>query len=162
MAPSLHRGIESVIRLQKAKRYFVTSLREERMLTQWVTSIMIAVHWGLGLSVIIGGQARFTIPTYQPIIDLTNGHVWIWGLAIMAAAGLMMTPYKWPNVTGLWLGMVWMIMWSTLFGVALANYDEAAATPLVAYAGFALINAALLTIRVLENPRSGGVGADAD
>jgi hypothetical protein len=125
---------------------------EERLLVQWVTSIMIAVHWGLGLSVLVGGQARFTIPTYQPLIDLTNGHVWIWGVAIMLSAFLMTMPWKVPTVVGTWLGMVWMIMWASLFSVSLLQYPQAAATPVVAYAGFAMINAALLTARLLERP----------
>lgn len=136
-------------------RYFVASAWEDRLLVQWVTSIMIAIHWGLGLSILAGGKARFTIPSYQPLIDLANGHIWAWGVSIMVSAGLMMIPFKWPNVAGLWLGMAWMVMWASLFTVSVARYPNAAATPVVAYAGFAMINAALLTARILERPRGG-------
>jgi hypothetical protein len=141
-----------VSRVKRRLKFFVDGAWEERLLVQWVTSIMIAVHWGLGLSVLVGGQARFTIPTYQPLIDLTNGHVWIWGVAIMLSAFLMTMPWKVPTVVGTWLGMVWMIMWASLFSVSLLQYPQAAATPVVAYAGFAMINAALLTARLLERP----------
>jgi len=140
-------------RLRCRFRYYVVGAWEERLLTQWVTSIMIVVHWGLGLSVLIGGQQRFTVPTYQPLIDMTDGHIWLWGATIMASATLMMMPFKWPNIAGLWLGMMWMIMWASLFSVSLVQYPNAAATPVVAYAGFAMINTALLTARVMERPR---------
>jgi hypothetical protein len=131
-------------------RFFITGAREGRLLAEWVTAIMIAVHWGLGISVIIGGIERFTVPTYEPLIDITHGQIWIWGVWIMLSAMLMMVPLKIPNVAGLWIGMAWQIMWSSLFGVSLMQNDHAAATPVVAYAGFAMIDAALLTLRVIE------------
>lgn len=134
-------------------RYYVVGAWEERLLVQWVTTIMIVVHWGLGLSILVGGTARFTVPSYQPLIDMTGGHTWVWGVSSMAAAALMMVPFKWPSVAGLWLGMVWMIMWTSLFAVSLVQYPNAAATPVVAYAGYAMVNAALLTARVLERRR---------
>ena len=140
-------------RLRCRFRFYVQGAWEERLLVQWITVTMIAVHWGLGLSVLIGGQARFTVPTYQPLIDLTQGRVWIWGVTIVLSAVLMMTPFKWPNVLGLWIGMAWMVMWAVLFSVSLVQYPQAAATPAVAYAGFAMIDTALLTARVLERPR---------
>jgi hypothetical protein len=133
--------------------YYVTGAWEDRLLAQWITSAMIAVHWGLGLSIIIGGKQRFTLPSYQPLIDLTDGRIWVWGLAIMGSATLMMLPFKWPNIAGLWVGMVWMIMWTSLFSVSVVKYTNAAATPVPVYAGLAMINAALLTARILERPR---------
>lgn len=142
-----------VARLRCRFRFYVTGAWEERLLVQWVTTTMIAVHWGLGLAVLVGGSPRFSIPTYKPLLDMTDGRVWMWGLAIMASAALMMVPFKWPNVLGLWLGMVWMIMWASLFSVSLVQYPDSAATPVVAYAGFAMINTALLTARMLERPR---------
>lgn len=131
-------------------KYFVTSGWAERLLTQWITSIMIMVHAGLGVVVIVGGRERFIPPTYQPLIDFTQGYTWIWGVWALLAAALMCTPFRWPNIIGLWLGMAWMIMWMTLFAVATMTYPNAAATPMVAYGGFALIDAALLTARVMD------------
>lgn len=138
--------------LERASRYFSTSPRAEHLVSQWVTSVMIVVHWGLGIAILVGGQARFSLPTYQPLIDLSNGNVWLWGLHSIIAGALMMVPLKWPNILGLWLGMVFMIMWTVLFSVSVLESPTAAATPAVAYAGFAMINAALLTARVIEKP----------
>lgn len=131
-------------------RYFVESAWAERLLTQWITSIMIMVHAGLGVVVIAGGKERFVPPSYQPLIDFTGGETWLWGVFALVAAAFMCTPFRWPNIFGLWLGMAWMIMWMTLFAVATVTYPTAAATPMVAYGGFALIDAALLTARVMD------------
>ena len=111
---------------------------------------MIAVHWGLGIAVLAGGRTRFSLPSYEPLIALVSGNVWIWGAIIIASAVLMMTPFKVLNVAGLFIGVLWMNMWLALFAIALINFPTAAATPVVAYAGFAMLDAALLTARVLD------------
>ena len=136
--------------LQKPKSWFVAGPLEERLLAQWVTGIMIAVHWGLGIAVLAGGRARFSLPSYEPLIELVHGNTWIWGAVIIVSAVLMMTPFKVLNVAGLFIGVLWMNMWVALFAVALVNFPAAAATPVVAYAGFAMLDAALLTARVLD------------
>jgi len=48
-----------------------------------------------------------------------------------------------------------MIMWTACFSVSVVQYAGAAATPVPTYAGLAMINAALLTARVLERPQEG-------
>ena len=136
-------------------RYFVESHWEEHLLVQWLTTIMIGLHLGFGFAVIIGGAERFSLPTYQPLLDLVNGQVWIWGVWTLLAGSLAATPFKWVSVAGLWLGMVWMIMWFALFTVSVMTYPTAAATPVVAYAGFALIDLALLTARAMERRPKG-------
>src|SRR5690349_19777734 len=100
--------------LQRTHRYFVTGAHEEYLLSQWVMSIMIVVHWALGAPILIGGSTRFSLPTYQPVIDMVDGHVWIWGLILIISGTLMMAPFKWPNVAGIWIGMAWMITWTAL------------------------------------------------
>lgn len=131
-------------------RYYVTNRWVEHLLSQWITSIMMVVHVCLGLAIILGGPQRFVKPTYQPLIDMVHGNTWIWGAAIITSACLMTVPFRWPIIIGLWLGMSWMAMWMGLFAVSAVSYEEAAATPMVAYGGFALINASLLTARVLD------------
>lgn len=116
----------------------------------WLWHIMIAVHVGLGVAVIAGGAPRFTFPTYKPLLDMVHGHVWVWGLWILSAAFLMSIPARWPQITGLWLGMTWQIMWCSLFAVAIVTYPTAGATAAIAYGGFAAIDAALLTARLIE------------
>lgn len=129
---------------------FVTSNWGNRMAVQWITNIMVAVHVGLGTAVLAGGAERFDYPTYQPLIDMTNGNTWLWGIWALGASGLMMIPSRWPQILGLWFGMAWQIMWCSLFAVAVVEYPTAGATASVAYGGFALIDAALLTARIVE------------
>lgn len=136
--------------LERTARYFVTGKQSEHLLTQWVTTVMIVVHWGLGIAILVGGPQRFSPPTYQPLIDLAMGQTWVWGVHIAISGLLMTVPFRWPQIIGLWLGMVWMIMWTVLFSVSVTQSPVSAATPAVAYAGFAMINAALLTARVIE------------
>lgn len=138
--------------LERTAHYFVTGHHEGHLLSQWVTSVMILVHWGLGIAILAGGEQRFSLPTYQPLIDLAFGQTWLWGVHTCLAALLMMIPFRWPNIVGLWLGMLWMIVWTALFGMSVVQYPTSAATPAVAYAGFAMIDAALLTVRVIEKP----------
>lgn len=133
---------------------FVMSNWGNEMAVNWITNIMFAVHIGLGTAVIVGGADRFPFPTYQPLIDMVNGEVWIWGLWILLASGLMIIPTRWPQVVGLWMGMVWHIMWCVAFSMAVVEYPNAGATAAVAYGGFALLDAALLTARIVE--RDGG------
>ena len=132
---------------------FVTSNWGNRMAVQWISNIMLAVHVGLGTAVLAGGAGRFPYPTYQPLVEIVDGRVWIWGVWIMASAGLMMIPARWPQIAGLWLGMTWQIMWCAAFAVAVVKYPAAGATAAVAYGGFALIDVALLTARIVDRDR---------
>lgn len=120
---------------------------------QVLTLIMIVLHFGFSAAVLVGGIARFSLPSYQPLLDMVNGRTWIWAAWVGAAAVLMCLPWKWLSVGGLFVGMVWMIFWAAAFALAVAKYPTAAATPVVAYAGFASINAALLLARLMERPR---------
>lgn len=124
------------------------------MAVKWIMNIMIAVHVGLGTAVIAGGRIRMPYPTYKPLVEMVDGHIWIWGVWVLGAAGLMAIPTKWPQVLGLWSGMCWQIMWTVAFSIAMVEYPTAGATAAVAYGGFALLDAALLTARVVD--RNGG------
>lgn len=136
--------------LHRTRTWFVLGYLEERLIAQWVTGIMIAVHWGLGLAILIGGRERFSLPSYKPLIEMVDGNTWVWGVLICLSAWLMMTPFKWMNCAGLLLGIAWMNMWMALFAISVLHYPTSAATAMVAYAGFAMIDAALLTARVLD------------
>lgn len=133
---------------------FVMSNWGNAMAVRWITNIMVAVHIALGTAIIAGGVDRFPFPTYQPLIDMVGGEIWVWGVWVLAAAFLMMVPTRWPQIVGLWLGMAWHIMWCVAFAIAVIVYPAAGATAAVAYGGFALIDAALLTARIVE--RDGG------
>lgn len=132
------------------KRFFASGVWAEAHLAQWITSIVIMVHIGLGTAIFAGGLVRFSIPSYNPLIDYTHGHIFIWGVWISISAVLMGAPFRKLNILGLWLGMAWHSVWMACFIIAAANYETAAATPIPVYGGLALICAALLTARVID------------
>ena len=126
----------------KRVKYFATGL--------WLTTIVIMIHVGLAMVVLVGGVERFSIPSYNPLIDYSMGNTWLWGIWIGISAALMATPFRWPSIIGLWIGMIWHIIWMTCFTIAAINYPVAATTPIPMYGGLALICTALLTARVIE------------
>lgn len=131
-------------------RFYAKGPWVDQNLDPWVTSIMVMVHFGLGIAIIVGGLERFSLPSYAPLIDYTNGNTWIWGVLIILSAILMSTPFRWANIAGLWIGMVWHIIWTACFAISSIHYPTAAATPIPAYGGLAMICAALLTARVID------------
>lgn len=134
-------------------KYFAKGLWVDRHLAQWVTTIMIIAHVGLAMAVLAGGRERFVRPSYTPLIELTHGNVWIWGVWIFASAFLMGMPFRWPNIVGLWLGMFWHFAWMSCFTIAVLRYELAAATPIPVYGCLAMICAALLTARVIDKTK---------
>ena len=136
-----------------AIKNYATGLWVDRHLAQWVTVIMIVGNASFAGAIIFGGPIRFTPPSYEPLLDYVNGKTWIWGVWIGAAAALMSVPFRRANIIGLWLSMVWHIIWMTSFMIAINRFENAAATPVPAYAVLAMISTALLTARVIENPR---------
>jgi len=133
-----------------AIKFFAKGVWVDKHLGQWVTIIMIMAQVGLAMAVFGGGIARFSIPSYEPLIDFTNVQVWIWGVWIMFSALLMSAPFRRANILGLFLGMCWFWVWMAAFAVATFNYEEAAATPVPAYGALAMISVALLTARVID------------
>lgn len=134
----------------KRVQYFATGLWVDKHFSQWLTTIVIMIHVGLAMVVIVGGVERFSIPSYNPLISYSFGHTWIWGAWIGLSAALMATPFRWPSIVGLWLGMFWHVIWMACFTIAAINYSVAATTPIPMYGGLALICTALLTARVIE------------
>lgn len=131
-------------------KVYVDNKWASHLLSAWITSIMAMAHLGLGLAVILGGEKRFVLPTYQPLVDMVDGNTWLWGVSIALSAVLMITPFRWPIIIGLWIGMFWMLMWTAAFTVSVLRFENAAATPIPVYGAMALINIALLTARVLD------------
>lgn len=131
-------------------KYFARGLWVDKHFAQWITTIMIMAHVGLGFTVMVGGVDRFSIPSYNPLIHYSFGYTWIWGIWILLSGVLMSTPFRWPNIIGLWLGMFWHLIWMACFTIATLNFPTAAATPIPAYGALALVCAALLTARVIE------------
>lgn len=135
-------------------KYFAKGFWVDKHLAQWITTIVIMVNFGLGAVIFASGSSRFTSPSYDSLSNITNGNLWIWAVWIMASAVLMSLPFRWPNIIGLWLSMLWNIIWMTGFAIAAIHDPGAAATPIPVYAGFAMVSAALLTARVID--KTGG------
>jgi hypothetical protein len=131
-------------------KYFAQGFWVDKHFAQWITSILIMIQIGLAAVIVVGGVGRFSVPSYNPLVDYSNGHTWIWGVWIGLSAVLIGTPLRWPNIIGLWLGMVWHLIWMACFTIAMLHYDNAATTPIPIYGGMALICTALLTARVIE------------
>lgn len=148
--PSSARNREEGSIFVTAFKFFAKGLWVDKHLAQWITVIMIMVHMGLGTAIVFGGVARFSIPSYSPLIDYVDGDVWVWGILIYLSALLMSVPFRWPNVLGLWIGMGWHTVWMASFVIALLKYPAAAATPVPVYAGMAMVCASLLTARVID------------
>lgn len=134
----------------KRVKYFATGLWVDKHFSQWLTTIVIMIHVGLAMVVLVGGVERFSIPSYNPLIDYSMGYAWLWGIWIGISAAFMATPFRWPSIIGLWIGMIWHIIWMACFTIAAINYPVAATTPIPMYGGLALICTALLTARVIE------------
>lgn len=126
------------------------------LLDQWINTVMIMVHFGFGLVLLFSHPLTFGSKTYEPIVTLSQGHLWLWGVVIIFSGYLMAMPYKWLNVVGLWIGMAWMATWTSLFIWAVLSYPEASPLLVIACGGFAMINASLLTARVINTAPFGG------
>lgn len=138
--------------MQRVK-FYARGVWVDKYLAEWVTIIMIMVHIGLGTAILVGGATRFTPPSYNPLVAFTFDNVWIWGMWILGCAFLMSVPFRTPNILGLWGAMLWHWVWMASFAIAVLNYDNASATPIPAYGGFAMICTALLTARVIDNSK---------
>lgn len=133
------------------RRFYARGFWVDKNFNPWITSIMIIVHIGLGSAIMAGGSIRFASVSYVPLNSFVAGEIWVWGMWILLSAVLMSIPFRWVNIIGLWLGMFWHIIWMACFTLALVRYDDAVSTAAPAYAGFAMICAALLTARLIED-----------
>ena len=116
----------------------------------WLLSILGSIHIGLATSIIVGGEQRFKNPSLRPLYHLVDGQVWVWGFWIFVSGILIISPFKTGEVIGLWLGMCWHFFWMACVTVAVIRIQNAAATTIPVYGGFALICTVLLTAKVLD------------
>lgn len=110
----------------------------ERVLTIYLG----AINAGFAACVFIGGAIRFPPPTYQPLLGMTHGHVWPYGvLFTLSAMGLLSRRY-WTRIAGCVFGVLAHSTFSGLFLVAVLTFPDAAATAWWAYLAFATQSAA--------------------
>lgn len=115
---------------------------------------IVFANSALSMGILAGGDARFPYPTYQPLLDLTNGHVWPWGASIGIAAIFMAVHSRYANLFGLALSFAWYNLFSAMFAVAIVQYDTAGATAPVPYLALAMIHVALITLKIVEIRRA--------
>lgn len=139
--------------VERVKRYFAKGDWVAEHLAQWITTIVIVINACLAMAIWAGGLIRFPRPSYGPLIDYTDGEIWIWGALIFATVLLMSVPFRWPNMIGLWLSMLWHFCWMSCFLIAALEYNDAVVTPIPMYGGLAMISAALLTARAIDKSK---------
>lgn len=105
------------------------------------------IHLGFGLLIMLGGAIRFPPPTYQPLLDLTVGHVWPYGLAYLTSALFLIGGHgHLSRMVGAIVGILANSCFAALFLVAVFMYPDAGATAWWAYLAFATQSAALAAL----------------
>lgn len=110
---------------------------------------LIAGHVGLGIAILVGGISRFPAPTYTPHLELTNGEVWPWGVAILLSSLAMTAHGWWINMIGLGAALLWMNLFSAMFFAAYSDPTSSSTAP-IPYMTIAMIIVALMTYKVIE------------
>lgn len=105
------------------------------------------IHAGFGIAILVGGAVRFPPPTYQPLLDATDGQVWPYGLTYLASGVLLIGGHHLvTRMSGAILGIVANSCFAALFLVAVIMFPDAGATAWWAYFAFATQSAALAAL----------------
>ena len=113
--------------------------------------LMGLVHVCLGVAIVAGGDDRFPPPTYEPLLQWFDGQVWPWGVwTLLAGLMMLLGNQRWLLIGATWIAMAWMLCAAALFGVAVVKFDNAGSTAMVAYGGYALIDAYVLRRLVFQ------------
>lgn len=113
-------------------------------------------HVLFGLAILIGGAVRFPPPTYTPLLEFTNGHVWPYGATFLASGVLLLIHKVCSVALGCLLGAIITNLWAALFLKAVFDSPDAGATATVAYGGYALLDCVLLGLIVIQDCCGGG------
>jgi uncharacterized membrane protein len=104
------------------------------------------VHFLLGFVTWVGGEERFPAPGYTPLLQLSNGVVWPYGIAWMIGGAIMILCRSDFRLVGIGIVILVSNLWAALFMLAAFNDPHAPLTPMVAYGGYGLMNAVLAAI----------------
>lgn len=109
---------------------------------------------GFAAVIFLGGVTRFPPPTYQPLLDATDGYVWPYACAFLVAGSMLVgaTTPAW-KIAGYAVGVLAYSMFAGLFLVAVIKYPNAGSTAWWAYALFALQAATLAAFTWLFRAR---------
>lgn len=111
-----------------------------RVTLDWVVRLLTRtqglVNLGFAAAVLVGGVIRFPPPTYAPLLGLTGGRVWPYGVLFAISAAGLLAPWYWPRMIGVAAGIVVHSTFSALFLAAILIYPNAGATAWWAYLVF--------------------------
>lgn len=125
----------------------------QELLTRLVSTIVIISHACLGI-VVVADRTLFQQEEYYPLRDIVSGHILVWAVWILASAFLMLSPFRWLSITGLWLGVLWTATWTASCALAASRPDsDGGSVAMILYGTLSAIDAALLTARVLDRGR---------
>lgn len=117
------------------------------------------IHLSLAIAVLAGGAKRFPAPSYTSMLNLTHGHAWPYGvLWLIGGLTMLLNKTLW-RVIGCSFIVVVSCLWASLFAIAAWEIPTAAITPVVAYGGYAFINATMASLMIMRLWRRRGNGA---
>lgn len=104
---------------------------------RYLTTYLGVINAGFAFTVLVGGAIRFPPPTYEPLLDMTGGHVWPYGILFACSAvGLLSRGYR-ARLIGCAFGILAHSTFAALFLVAVLKFPDAGATAWWAYLAFA-------------------------
>lgn len=118
-------------------------------LERGICLLLGTVHFFLGFVTWVGGEQRFPAPGYTPLLDLSNGITWPYGIAWMLGGAIMLLCKSPFRLVGISIVVLVSNLWAALFAIAAYRDDHAPLTPIIAYGGYGLINAVLAAIIVV-------------
>lgn len=121
-----------------------------RTLERLYTVHLGIIHIGLGVAFFVGGHSRVSSVTYRPLLDLSNGEIWPYSLALLFSGSLLVMPFIKVNYLGHWVGVIFFNLLAAMFGIAVVRYDSAGALlwwVTMAFATFHGVHIALTWVR---------------
>lgn len=110
------------------------------------SAYMGVINLGFAICILAGGVTRFLTPTYRPLLQLTDGSVWPYGVLYLTSGLLLMAGWHLVRIIGAAFGILAHSSFSALFLVAVIQFPQAGATAWWAYLAFASQSAALATL----------------
>lgn len=123
---------------------------EWRQFERGICLMLGSVHFLLGFVTLVGGRERFPSPGYTPLLDLSNGVVWPYGLMWMLGGFVMVVAKNNWRLAGVSIVVIIANLWAAMFAIAAFKDPHAPLTPVAAYGGYGLMNAVLAALIVIH------------
>lgn len=103
----------------------------------YLTRYLGVINGGFAVTVLLGGAIRFPPPTYKPLLDMTGGQVWPYGVLFAISAVGLLSRGQAARFIGCAFGIIAHSTFAALFLVAVLKFPDAGATAWWAYLAFA-------------------------